>query len=189
MDILSTIIPKVSAEKTFYGYLVEFDDTESVLAAAEKVRGAGYKKWDVHTPFPVHGMDEAMGIRPTILPWIVLGAGLTGLAAGLGMQWWMNGVNYPINISGKPLFGLPAAVPITFELTILFSALAAVGGMFVLNLLPEWYHPVFASKTFKRVTTDRFFIAVEAIDPIFDKQKTLAFLNTLNGLSIESIED
>ncbi|MBN2328028.1 MAG: DUF3341 domain-containing protein, partial [Candidatus Omnitrophica bacterium] len=111
------------SEKKINGILVEFDNTIDLLEAAEKVRDAGYEKWDVHSPIPIHGMDDAMGIRPTILPWLVLGAGLTGLAAAVLMQWWMNAVDYPIIISGKPLFSLPANIPVAFELTVLFSAL------------------------------------------------------------------
>ncbi len=176
-------------EKTLYGYLVEFDSASATLKAAEQVRDSGYKKWDVHTPFPVHGMDDAMGIRPTILPWIVLVAGITGLVVGLFMQWWTNAVNYPLIISGKPLFSLPANIPVIFELTILFSALATFGALFALNNLPEWYHPVFTSKTFRRVTTNRFFIAIEAIDPKFDSVQTREFLDRLGGISLEQVED
>ena len=105
--------------------LVEFDSAGALLTAAEQVRDAGYRRWDSHTPFPVHGMDDAMGIKGTQLPFIVLGGGLTGLTLATLMQWWMNAVDYPFMISGKPLFGIPANVPVMFELTVLFSAFAA----------------------------------------------------------------
>src|SRR3954466_1914970 len=97
------------------GYLAEFDDVDSILAAAEKVRDAGFRRWDVHSPFPIHGIDEAMNIRPSILPWLVLGGGLFGMGGGLVMQWWMMAHDYKYFISGKPLFSLPAFIPVIFE--------------------------------------------------------------------------
>jgi len=124
-----------------YGLLIEFESPSLLMAAVEKVRDEGFKKWDVHTPFPVHGMDDAMGIRGTNLPFLVLGGGLTGLGLATLMQWWMNAVDYKFVISGKPLFGLPANIPVMFELTVLFSAFAAFFGMWILNGLPKLYHP------------------------------------------------
>ncbi len=177
------------SDKKTNGLIVEFDNTIDLLEAAAKVRDAGYRKWDVHSPIPIHGMDDAMGIRPTILPWMVLGAGLSGLAVALLMQWWMNAFDYPILISGKPLFSLPANIPVTFELTVLFSALTGVFGLISLNGLPQLYHPLFSSTRFRRATTDRFFIYIEAEDPLFDIQKTQAFLASLGGLAVETIED
>jgi hypothetical protein len=177
------------ADKTVNGLLVEFDNTLDLMAAAEKVRDAGYRDWDVHSPIPIHGMDDAMGIRPTILPWLVLGAGMTGLSVALLMQWWMNAVNYPIPISGKPLFSLPANIPVTFELMVLFSAVTAVVSLIALNGFPRLHHPLFTSARFRRVTTDRFFIYIEAADPKFSTQKTREFLSSLGGLAVEVIED
>lgn len=176
-------------EKTTYGILVEFDDSQSLLSACEKVRDAGYKNWDAHSPLPLHGMDDAMGIKPTILPWIVMGAGVTGLAVAILMQWWMNAIDYPLNISGKPFFSLPANIPIAFEITILFSALTAVASLFALNGLPQLYHPLFSNERFLRATTDRFFIVIEAKDPQFDIHKTQEFLKTLGGTAVETVED
>ncbi len=120
------------------GILAEFADPDTLVSAARSVREAGLKRWDSHSPFPVHGIDGAMGIRPTILPWLVLGAGITGALVALLMQWWTNTVDYPMNISGKPLFSLPANIPVTFELIILFSALTAFFGVLVLNGLPRF---------------------------------------------------
>src|SRR3954451_14238831 len=114
------------------GYMAEFDNVDATLAAAEKVRDAGYTCWDVHTPFPGHGIDEAMGIRPTVLPWLVLCGGVTGLVGALVLQWFCNAFDYPFLISGKPLLSVPAWIPVTFELTILCSALTAVFGMLLL---------------------------------------------------------
>ena len=179
----------MSQDSNLFGYLVEFDTPGEVLDAAAKVRDAGYSRWDAHTPFPVHGLDAAMGLKSTILPWLVLGGGLTGCAVGLALQWWTNAFNYPMSISGKPLWSIPANIPVTFELTILLSAFGAFLGMLILNGFPTWYHPVFKSNRFRRVTQDRFFISVEAKDPIFDEGRTEEFLRTLGGRSIERLED
>ena len=172
-----------------YGYLAEFDHPDLLIDGCAKVRDEGYRRWDAHTPFPVHGMDRAMGIRGTQLPWFVLLCGLTGLGLAILMQWWMNAVDYPFAISGKPFFGLPAAMPIVFELTVLLSAFGAFFGMWGLNGMPQLYHPLFKSEEFRRVTSDRFFIAIEASDPKFDAEKTRAFLESLGGVGVERVED
>jgi hypothetical protein len=172
-----------------YGLLVEFDDPNTLVAACEMVRDTGFQKWDAHTPFPLHGMDEAMGIRGTRLPLIVLAGGICGCGLALLMQWWMNAVDYPFLISGKPYFGLPANIPITFELTVLVSALSTFFGMWGLNGMPRLYHPLFRSRNFRRTTSDRFFIVIEAADPKFDAQRTREFLSTLGGVSIEAVEE
>jgi hypothetical protein len=161
--------------------MVEFEDVDSFVDAAERIRDAGYSLWDAHSPFPIHAVEPAMGLRRTILPFIVLGGGVTGASLGILMQWWMNAYDYPLNISGKPLWSIPANIPVIFELTILLSALSAVFGMLALNKLPELSHPVFSSTRFKRVTTDRFFITVEAQDPVFDHKRTQALLESLGG--------
>ena len=170
-----------------YAVMVEFDSPSLLVEAVKKVRDQGFKKWDVHTPFPIHGMDEAMGIKGTQLPFLVLACGLTGLGLATLMQWWMNAVDYPFIISGKPLFGLPANIPIMFELTVLLSAFGCFFGMWGLNGLPKLYNPLFKSRRFRRCTQDRFFIVIEAEDPKFDAERTHAFLNSLGGLSIEEI--
>ena len=171
-----------------YGFLIEFDDPDNLVAAAEKVRDAGYTRWDAHTPFPLHGLDSAMGIRQTILPWIVFCAGLAGLTCGLLLQWWTNAIDYPFIISGKPLFSLPANIPVIFEVTVLFSAVAAFLSMLALNRLPELYHPTLKNERFRRVTMDRFFITVEADDPRFDRKETWDFLASLDGNAVEALE-
>jgi hypothetical protein len=176
-------------EKKLYGLLVEFDTVDSLVTAAENVRDAGYRHWDAHTPFPVHGLSDAMGLKPTRLPHVVLGGGLIGCAAGLLVQWWMNAIDYPLVISGKPLFGLPAAIPVAFELTILFGAIGAFLGMLVFNGLPAYRHPLLTSERFRRATADRFFISVEADDPLFEREKTGAFLAALGGSDVEEIKD
>jgi len=172
-----------------YGLLAEFETPHQLVEAVEKVRDQGFKKWDVHTPFPIHGMDGAMGIRGSRLPFIVLIGGLTGLVVATLMQWWTNAVDYPFIISGKPLFGLPAAFPVMFELTILLSAFAKFFGMWGLNRLPKWHNPYFKNDRFRRATQDRFFIAIEADDPKFSLDKTREMLVSLGSTAVEEVEE
>ncbi len=170
------------------GLLVQFDDVPSLVAGCEKVRDAGYRKWDAHSPFPVHGLNDAMGLKATRLPYLVFVCGLLGLGAALLMQWWMNAVDYPYVISGKPMFSLPANIPVIFELTVLFSAFGTFFGMFAANGLPRYHHPLFYSKRFEQVTTDKFFIFVDAADPKFELQGTTQLLESLGGTAIETLE-
>ena len=174
---------------SLYGYLVGFDKVDELLAAAAAVRDAGYTRWDAHTPFVIHGLDAAMGVKKTVLPYIVFLAGLTGAAAGIFLQWWTNAVDYPFLISGKPLFSLPANIPVAFETTILFAAISALVGMLALNGLPQLTHPLFSNRSFKRVTDDRFFISIEARDPLFDPAKTRELLESVSDQPVEEIED
>lgn len=173
-----------------YGLLAEYDGVVPLLEAAAKVRDAGYVHWDTYTPIPIHGMDEAMGVRRTRLPWVIFGAGVSGALLALLMMWWMNAYNYVYVVSGKPPFGLPAFIPIMFEVTILFSAIMAFLGMIAFNQLPQLYHAFFASSTFAaRVTTDRFFIGIEARDPRFDASATRQLLEASGALGVETIEE
>jgi hypothetical protein len=172
--------------------LAEFKSAHDVLHAAEKVRDAGYVRWDAHTPFPVHGMDRAMGLRDSRLGWIVLAFALTGLTGAFVMMHWMNGIDYPTVVGDKPPGapeGLPSMVPILFELTILLSAFGAVLGMFHLNKLPRHHHPVFESDRFRLASDDRFFISIEADDPKFDVDKTRALLAGAHAANVEVIEE
>ena len=143
-----------------YGVLAEFATPGELYRACERVRDAGYTRWDAHTPFPVHGLDRAMGLKRSFLPWIVLGMGLAGAAAGFALQAWVHSLEYPLVISGKPFFSWPAYVPITFEMGVLFGALGAVFGMLALNHFPMHYHPLFHSERFERVTDDSFFVSI-----------------------------
>lgn len=171
------------------GFLAEYETVDAVMEAARKCRDAGFSRWDVHTPFPVHGMDEAMGVKPTILPWMVLGGGLFGLTGGLAMQWWMNAIDYQYIISGKPYWSLPANIPVIFECIVLCSAFTAVFGMFMLNKLPCLYNPLFKSQRFKRATDDRFFIVIDASDPKFDEAGTPRFLQGTHPVAVEQVID
>jgi hypothetical protein len=172
--------------------LAEFDSSHGVLHAAEKVRDSGYKKWDVHTPFPVHGMDRAMGLSDSRLGWIVLAFALTGLSGAFVMMHWMNGVDYITVVGDKPPGApetLPSMVPIMFELTILLSAFGAVLGMFGLNQLPRHNHPVFESDRFRAASIDKYFISIEAADPKFDVSKTRELLEEMHASHVEVIEE
>lgn len=171
-----------------YGLIAEFETTGDVMHAAESVRKAGYKHFEVHSPFPIHGMDKAVGARRSLLPFLVLGGGLTGCLFGLGLQLWTSMLDYPLNISGKPDASIPAFIPVTFELTILFSAFAAVFGMFAINLLPQLYHPLFKYERFNRVTQDRFFISIQARDENYDEQTTRELLESLGGQYVAVVE-
>ena len=166
--------------RELHGFAAEFHDVTSVTNAARAVRDAGYTKFDVYSPFPIHGIEKAMGLRATHLPWIVLVCGLSGTGLALLLQYWTNAVDYPFKISGKPLFGIPANIPITFEVTVLLSAFAAFFGMFILNKLPQHHHALFEHPRFKRATDDGFFVVVEAGDARFDAVKTRTLLQSLS---------
>ncbi len=172
-----------------YGLLAQFDDVTSTVEAAKKVRDLGFTHWDVHSPFPIHGIDKAMGTKPTILPWLVLAGGITGLIAGVLLSWWTNAVDYPYLISGKPQWSFAANVPVIFETTVLFAALTAVFGMLFLSKLPLLYHPLFKHSRFRRVTNDKFFIVIEAIDPKFNRKETKAMLTTAGAVAIEEVHE
>ena len=178
-----------SRELQVWGYIAEFDKVDEFLVAAAAVRDAGYTRWDAHSPFVLHGLDPAMGIKKTILPYIVFLAGLTGAAAGILLQWFTNAFDYPFLISGKPIFSLPANIPVAFEITILFAAISALIGMLALNGLPQLYHPLFRNTSFKRVTDDRFFISIETADPLFDEDATRKLLESISGRAVEVIEE
>jgi hypothetical protein len=167
---------------------VKFDTVESLLQASEKVRDAGFKKWDSYSPYPVHGLNDAMGIKHTKLPLLVLGAGASGAGLAMLMQWWMNAVDYKLIVSGKPFFGIPANIPVLFECTVLLAATTAFIGMLAFNVLPQYFHPIFKSSIYQGVTTDKYVICVEADDPLFEEPRTSAFLASLGGSAVERVE-
>lgn len=171
-----------------FGVLAQFDGPKEIYHACQRVRDAGYTRWDAHTPFPVHGLDHAMGLSGSRLPWIVLVCALAGAGGGMLLQSWVSMDAYPLVISGKPLFSWPAFVPVTFELGVLLGALGAVFGMLGLNRLPMLYHPLFRSEQFERVTDDGFFISIEAWDPKFDSRQTAAFLEEIGATRVELVD-
>ena len=176
-----------STAPELHGILAEYDTPDQLVSAAEKVRAAGFEKWDTYSPFPVHGIDAAMGIKMTVLPWFTLIAGLTGLATAITMQWWMNAYDYPWLISGKPTWSIPANVPIMFELTVLFSAITTLVGMLMLNGLPHPSHPLDLVKRFSRVTDDKFFLLIQAADGKFDETDTRALIDATSPVAVENV--
>jgi hypothetical protein len=170
-----------------YGLLARFADPRQLYQACEQVRDAGYTRWDAHTPFPVHGLEKAMGLRASPLPWLVLAMGLAGAAGAMLLQWWVATTAYALVISGKPFFSWPAFVPVTFEVGVLFAALGAVFGMLGLNQLPTLHHPLFRSKTFERASDDAFFVSIEAWDPKFDPKASADFLRRIGAAEVELI--
>ena len=178
-----------SAPTAMHGMLAEYETPAALISAAEKVRNAGFRDWDTYTPFPIHGIDPAMGIRATILPWIILCGGLTGLTTAILLQWWTNAYDYPFLISGKPFWSIPANVPVMFELTVLFSAFAAFFGMLGLNKLPHPSHPLDYIKRFGRSTSDRFYVFVQASDPVFDEKGTRELLEGSGAVAVEDVPE
>jgi hypothetical protein len=170
------------------GLLAEFSDPGSLLHAVERLRAQGYHRLDTFTPFPVHGMDRAMGLAPSKLGFIVFGMGALGALSGYLLQWWTSAVDYPIAISNKPLFAIEPSIPIIFELTVLFSALGAVGGMLALNALPKPYNPLFYSERFGRATDDGFFLHVAGADGQFDRGETARLLFDAGALGVEYVD-
>ena len=153
------------------------------------IRDAGYKVWDVHAPFPIHGIEDAMGVRRTILPFLIGGGAITGVVAALAMQYFMNAIDYQFVVQGKDYWAWEPYIPITFELGVLLSAFAALFGMLMLNGLPRWTHPLFSSERFLETSQGRFMIVVEADDPSFDPDETRRLLEQTGGTGIALIED
>lgn len=172
-----------------YGLIATFDTPAAVYHAAQQVRDAGYKNWDVITPFPIHGMDRAMGLKRSIVPRISLAGGITGFCTGMTLIWYTDAFDYPLIVGGKPLFSPMFAFPVSYELTILFTAFATIIGMFLLNGLPMHYHPVLKYPKIKRGMDDLFFIVIEARDPRFNAANTKALLEKAGGKEISDLED
>ncbi|KAB8038752.1 DUF3341 domain-containing protein [Silvanigrella paludirubra] len=175
-------------KKMLYGILAQFETAPEIYHACEKVRDRGFSKWDAHSPFPVHGLDKAMGLPQSKLSWIV---GATSAICGIGgfATWvWMNGVDYKLVIAGKPFLGLTGYFLPGFECAVLSAAIACLFGMLALNKLPRWYHSLFRSEAFKRATDDKFFISIEATDPKFHPVKTMEFLKELGASNVELVE-
>ncbi len=189
MSIAAENIQAAGETTKVVAVLAEFTNVDSIIHAAREIHKAGYTRFDVHSPFPIHGIDAAMGIRPTILPWLVMLAGLAGLGGALGMQWWMNAHDYQFMVSGKPFFSLPAFIPIIFECTVLCASYTAVFGMLLLNRLPMLYNPMFKIERFRRVTSDRFFLAIDATDPKFQQASTSQLLRQLGADAVDVVED
>jgi hypothetical protein len=172
-----------------YGIIAEFLTPADVMHAAEKVRDSGFRKWDVFTPFPVHGMDKAMGLKNSPVGWFSFIGGVTGYTSGMLMIWWMNAYNYPILIGGKPMFSPFGAFPPSYELTILLGAFGALGGMLFLNRLPRLHHPLLKHRRFAMATHDRFYLVIETSDPKYSEAETRKLLESLGSGHIELVEE
>lgn len=176
------------AGEPIYGIMAEYATPADIYHASEKVRDAGYTRWDAYSPFPIHGMEEAMGISRTKLPLMVFVGGMTGAGLGMLMQWWMS-MNYEMVTQGKPYFSWQAFVPITFELGILLSAFTSLIGMLALNALPRWNHPLMKKERFLSVSDDKFFVCIESNDPKFDPDKVRELFKDTGATSVELVED
>ncbi|MCS7063257.1 MAG: DUF3341 domain-containing protein [Methylacidiphilales bacterium] len=186
-----------------WGIGAEFDSPASLLHAAKAIHNAGYKWWDVYTPFPIHGMDKAMGLNWSKVSVFAFIGGATGLTTGLLLtiltsiprpQWlahipsgWLLDLFYPLVVQGKPYLALPAFFPVLFELTILLTAFGTIAGVLITNRLPRLYNPVFNWDYFAKATDDGFFLIIEAADPRYDRQKTAELLASLGGKNITLI--
>jgi hypothetical protein len=171
-----------------YGLIATFDTATAIYHAAEQVRDAGYRQWDCITPLPIHGLDKAMGIGRSRVPRISLAGGITGFCTGMSMIFYTDAFDYPIIVGGKPLFSPLFAFPVSYELTILFTAFATIIGMFILNGLPMHYHPVLKYHNIRRGTDDLFFLVIETADPRFNAAGTRALLQQVGGRNIEELE-
>ena len=181
--------PRVKASTGTYGMVAEFDNTDAIVAAAERAHAAGYRRMDAYTPIPIHGLDEALGFRPTRLPWLVFAAGLFGASLLFLYQTWVNVVDYPLNIAGRPYFSWISFVPATFEGMVLFASFAAVFGLFAICGFPQPYHPVANAPHFERASSDLFFLCIEARDPKYDSTETRRFLESLKPGIVTEVEN
>lgn len=170
-----------------HGLIAEFETHHQLIDAARKARDHGFTRMDGYTPFPVEGLPEALGRKRTLMPLVVLLGGITGGLGGYFMEWYANVISYSINIGGRPLNAWPMFIPITFELTVLGAALAAFFGCLAMNKLPQPYHPVFNAPDFERASSDRFFLCIDAADPLFDSAGTRRFLAGLDPISVSEV--
>jgi hypothetical protein len=172
-----------------YALLAEFETPADVLHAAAKVRDAGYRQWEVFTPFAIHGMDKAMGVKTSKVGWFTFIGGVTGYTTGMLMIWYMNAYDYRIPVGGKPMFSPFSAFPPSYELTILFGSFGALFGMLFLNRLPRLHHPLLKHRRFALATHDRFFIVIETADPKYSETETRKLLEAAGSKRLEEVRD
>ncbi len=175
--------------QNIYGVLAEFRNPKELVDAASSVKKSGYTNFDTYAPFPIHGMEKAMGLKNSPLGWIVVGGALAGMIGAVALMVWVMGYEYPMNISGKPFINIPIYVPITFELTVLLSAFAAVFGMFFLNKLPKLHNPLFNVERFEKASDDGFFVCIEASDDLFSEEKVAQLFREKGATHIETVYD
>ncbi len=172
-----------------YGLIAEFETPADTMHAAERVRDAGYQKWDVFSPFPIHGMDKAMGMKNSKVGWFSFLGGATGYTTGMLMIWFMNAIDYPLVVGGKPMFSPFGAFPVAYEMTILLGAFGAILGMMFLNRLPRLHHPLLKHGRFSLVTHDRFFVVIETSDPKYSELEIRKLLEAAGSKRIEVVEE
>ena len=175
-------------ETKIYGLLAEFDNPAALLKAAETMKSNSYTRFDCHSPFPVHGVVQAMGQKRSVLGFIIAAVAFMAVIGGLALQWWTNAIDYPFVISGKPLVSYQAYAPVGFGIAVLLSAIGTVVFLSLLNRMPRLFHPVFYSDRFRKVTDDGFFVSVEAGDPNFDVEATAKLLGSAGGKNIEILQ-
>jgi len=172
-----------------YGLMAEFESAQALLDAAHRVQAAGFTRTDAFSPFPIHGLAEAIGFHEHIVPKVVFVAGVAGALAGYGLEYWTQVIAYPMNIGGRAYFSWVSFIPPAFETTILFASFSAVLTMLALNGLPQPYHPVFNAPRFSLASQDKFFLAIEASDPKFNLEQTRAFLAQLNPREVVALDE
>jgi hypothetical protein len=177
------------AKGQVYGLMAEFDNANALVEATTRTYAEGYRKMDAYSPFPIEPVWEAMHVHDRPVSFFVLCGGIVGMIGGFGLCYWVSTIAYPLNVGGRPFNSWPAFIPVTFELTILIASFAAVISMLALNGLPMPYHPVFNVPAFARASQDRFFLAIEAADPKFDRTKTFEFLKSLGAREINEVEN
>ena len=171
-----------------FGLMAEFEKPEDLLAATRRAFSEGYRKMDAYAPLPIHGLAAALGFERTNLPVFTFLCGLLGAISGYGLQYWVHVIDFPMNIGGRPMHSGPMFIPVMFELTILFAAAGTFFGLWIRNRLPMPYHPVFNVAGFERASQDGFFLCVESGDPLFDADKTRAFLQGLTPLEVSTVD-
>ena len=175
-------------ESPIYGMIAEFDSPDALVAAATRAREDGFTRMDAYSPFPVHGLAEAIGFRDNLLPWMIFLGGIAGALGGFGLQVYVSLIDYPLNVGGRPLVSWPMFIPVTFECTILLAAFTAVFGMLFLNGFPRPHHPIFNADRFELASQDKFFLCIESEDPQFDTRRTRQFLERLGAHSVSEVE-
>lgn len=183
MSTEQTLQPAVTPEGIF-GMMAEFEDPDALVHATASAYLDGYREMDAYAPFPVEGLADALGMHRSVVPWLAFIGGITGTTTGVVLQLWTMTFAYPINVGGRPYYSWPSFVPPAYELTILFASLTIVAAMFIVNKLPEPYHPVFNVPAFVRASTDRFFLVIQANDPRFDLTRTRQFLQSLRPVGV-----
>ena len=171
-----------------YGLMAEFDSPSAVVAAARRTYGAGYRRINAYSPFPIEELSEAIGYHRDYVALCTLICGVIGAVGGFTLQYWTGGIDYPINVGGRPLMSLPAFIPITFECTVLLAAFGAFLGNLIMNRLPQPYHPSFNVPGFARASQDRFFLCVKSDDPMYNKARTRDFLESLGAIEVSNVE-